>query len=247
MEFSPKNNVVRLCLEGMNLEENGKYREAKEAYVRAWSEAENNFEKFIACWYVARQQQNPVDKLQWLETDLQLAFGVNDERVRPAFSVLYLKIGECYKTLDDPENAKKYFALSDRCSAIPTDKGPFYHGTRAALHVGDFLTPGFGSNYKQDLTMNHIYFTALIHGAGLAASLAKGEGAERIYIVEPTSGFECDPNVTNNKFPGNPTRSYRTAAALKITGELKDWARQSPEEREKWREKLANAKGEIIN
>jgi rifampin ADP-ribosylating transferase len=87
----------------------------------------------------------------------------------------------------------------------------------------------------------------MINGAGLAASMAKGDGEERVYIVEPTGEFENDPNVTNKRFPGNPTRSYRTDSPLKIIGELTDWARQTQEEREKWRERLANNKGEIIN
>ena len=95
--------------------------------------------------------------------------------------------------------------------------------------------------------MNHIYFTALVNGAGLAAALAKGDTPERVYIVEPTGAFENDPNVTDKKFPGNPTRSYRTAAALKIVGELKDWVRITPEQLRQWREKLANVKGDIIN
>ena len=95
--------------------------------------------------------------------------------------------------------------------------------------------------------MNHIYFTALVNGAGLAASLAKGDGRERLYIVEPIGSFENDPNVTDKKFPGNPTRSYRSQAPLKIVGEVTDWLRQTPEELQKWREKLANVKGEIIN
>jgi rifampin ADP-ribosylating transferase len=95
--------------------------------------------------------------------------------------------------------------------------------------------------------MNHIYFTALVNGAGLAAALAKGDGPEHVYIVEPTGGFENDPNVTNKKFPGNPTRSYRSKDPLKIVGEVTEWARQTPEELQKWREKLANVKGEIIN
>ena len=115
------------------------------------------------------------------------------------------------------------------------------------MKVGDLLTAGFGSNYKSDLIMNHIYFTALVNGAGLAAALAKGEGRERVYIVEPTGSFENDPNVTDKKFPGNPTRSYRSQAPLKIVGEVTDWVRQTPEELQKWREKLANVKGEIIN
>jgi len=95
--------------------------------------------------------------------------------------------------------------------------------------------------------MNHIYFTALVNGAGLAAALAKGDGQERVYIVEPTGGFENDPNVTNKKFPGNPTRSYRSKSPLKIVGEVTEWIRQTPEQIQQWREKLANVKGEIIN
>ncbi|ANE51710.1 NAD(+)--rifampin ADP-ribosyltransferase [Flavisolibacter tropicus] len=127
------------------------------------------------------------------------------------------------------------------------DSGPFYHGTKADLQVGDLLTAGFLSNYKPDVTMNHIYFTALVNGAGLAAALAKGDGRERVYIVEPTGSFENDPNVTDKKFPGNPTRSYRSQAPLKIVGEVTDWVRLTPEERQQWQEKLANIKGEIIN
>jgi len=115
------------------------------------------------------------------------------------------------------------------------------------LQVGDLLTPGGTSNYMPELTMNHIYFTALVNGAGLAAALAKGDGRERVYVVEPTGSFENDPNVTDKRFPGNPTRSYRSGAPLKIIGEITDWVRQTPEELQKWREKLANVKGQIIN
>jgi len=95
--------------------------------------------------------------------------------------------------------------------------------------------------------MNHIYFTGLANGAGLAAALAKGDGPERVYIIEPTGSFENDPNVTDKKFPGNPTRSYRTEAPLKIVGEVTDWVRQTPEQLRQWREKLANSSGNIIN
>ncbi|MEO7294269.1 MAG: NAD(+)--rifampin ADP-ribosyltransferase [Ginsengibacter sp.] len=127
------------------------------------------------------------------------------------------------------------------------DKGPFYHGTKADLKVGDLLTAGFRSNYRSEIIMNHIYFTASTNGAGLAAALAKGDGNERVYMVEPTGSFENDPNVTDKKFPGNPTRSYRSQAPLKIISEVTDWVKQTPEELQKWREKLANIKGEIIN
>lgn len=127
------------------------------------------------------------------------------------------------------------------------DEGPFYHGTKADLHVGELLTAGFQSNYRPEVTMNHIYFTALPNGAGLAAELAQANGEPRVYIVEPTGDFENDPNVTDKKFPGNPTRSYRSTAPLKIVGEVTDWTRLTPEELKTWRERLANIKGEIIN
>ena len=131
------------------------------------------------------------------------------------------------------------------------DKGPFYHGTKADLKIGDLLTAGFRSNYRPEIIMNHIYFTALTNGAGLAAALAPGEGSERVYIVEPTGSFENDPNVTDKKFPGNPTRSYRSQAPLKIIGEVTDWVRLTPEERQQWRERLskinADPNAKIIN
>jgi hypothetical protein len=113
--------------------------------------------------------------------------------------------------------------------------------------VGHLLTAGGDSNYKTDLRMKHIYFTALINGAGLAAALAKGEGRERVYLVEPTGPVENDPNVTDKKFPGNPTRSYRSRAPLRIVGEATEWVRQTPEGIQRWREKLAKNNGEIVN
>jgi hypothetical protein len=131
------------------------------------------------------------------------------------------------------------------------DEGPFYHGTKADLRTGDLLTPGFRSNYRPDVVMNHIYFTAVADGAGLAAELAPGDGAPRVYSVEPTGPFEDDPNVTDKKFPGNPTRSYRSSAPLRVIGEVTDWTRQTPEALRTWRERLsalrADERGEIIN
>lgn len=82
--------------------------------------------------------------------------------------------------------------------------------------------PGGSSNYQENLTMNHTYFTAMLNGAGLAATLAKGDGLERVYRIEATGRFENDPNVTDKKFPGNPTRFYRSLSPLKIVGEEKE-------------------------
>lgn len=131
------------------------------------------------------------------------------------------------------------------------DTGPFFHGTKADLGEGDLLSAGFRSNYRPEVVMNHIYFTALVGGAGLAAELAAGDGEPRVYAVTPTGDFENDPNVTDQKFPGNPTRSYRSAAPLRILREVTDWPRLSPEELRGWRDRLAEAaarqRGEIIN
>ena len=247
MEFNPSNNIVKLCLQGMGMEEKGRPEEASKLFLQAWNESTNDFEKFIAAHYVARRQKNVSDKIKWLETALQSALNTNDDTVKSAFPSLYINIAKCYEELSNPEKAKKNYELATSFQDKPSDKGPFYHGTKADLEVGDLLTAGGSSNYKPELKMNHIYFTALANVAGLAAALAKGEGRERVYIVEPTGSFENDPNVTDKKFPGNPTRSYRSEASLKIVGEITDWARQTPEELQKWREKLANKKGDIVN
>lgn len=124
------------------------------------------------------------------------------------------------------------------------DDGPFYHGTKADLMIGDLLTAGFSSNYRPEIIMNHIYFKASLNGAGLAAEIAPGNGLPRVYIVEPTSDFENDPNVTDKKFPGNPTRSYRSKKPLKITAEVSDWQRLTDEQLKKWKENLAKLKAD---
>ncbi len=132
----------------------------------------------------------------------------------------------------------------------PLDDGPFYHGTKADLRPGDLLTPGFRSNYRPEIVMNHIYFTATRDGAGLAAELAAGDAPPRVYLIEPTGPFEDDPNVTDKKFPGNPTRSYRSTSPIRVVEEITDWTRLSSEALQEWRDRIAkiNAeRGEIIN
>ena len=106
--------------------------------------------------------------------------------------------------------------------------GPFYHGTRADLAVGDFLSPGFASNFQAQ-ALSWIYFAGTLDAATWGAELAKGEGRERVYIVEPTGAFEDDPNLTDKKFPGNPTASYRSRAPLRIVGEVETWEPHPPE------------------
>jgi rifampin ADP-ribosylating transferase len=247
MEFSPFNPVVKLCLQGMDMEEKGHPQEAYKLFLQGWNEATNDFEKFLAAHYIARHQKTIADQLKWLETTLEFALKINDDTVKSAFPSLYSNIAKCYEELDNHDQAKVYSELAISFKNNPSDPGPFYHGTKADLQIGELLTAGGSSNYKTELKMNHIYFTALVNGAGLAAALALGDGREHVYIVEPTGSFENDPNVTDKKFPGNPTRSFRSQAPLKIIGEVTDWVKPSPGELQKWREKLANNQGEIIN
>jgi rifampin ADP-ribosylating transferase len=127
------------------------------------------------------------------------------------------------------------------------DAGPFYHGTKADLRVGDLLMAGFRSNYDDSVVMNHIYFTALSKGAGLAAEIAKGDGKPRVYIVEPTGKFENDPNVTDKKIPGNPTRSYRSTLPLKIISELEHWEPYDQEFIQQLKSRIETGMGKIIN
>jgi rifampin ADP-ribosylating transferase len=139
--------------------------------------------------------------------------------------------------------------------STPLDEGPFFHGTIADLAVGDLLTAGRPSNYRPEIVMNHVYFTALVDGAGLAAEIAaelsKVEAVPRVYEVVPTGPFENDPNVTDKKFPGNPTRSFRSSAPLRIVREVEEWTRLTPGQLQMWRERLtallSSERGVIIN
>jgi tetratricopeptide (TPR) repeat protein len=247
MEFSPNNHVVKLCLQGMALEEAEKTEAAGKLFLQAWTEATNDLEKFIAAHALARYDPRTAIKLRWFETALEFALAINDVSVEAAFPALYQNIAKCYEELNDPDQANRNYELAVSSKDIPSDNGPFYHGTKADLRIGDLLRAGGNSNYRSEVVMNHIYFTAMLHGAGLAATLAKGEERERVYIVEPTGSFENDPNVTDKKFPGNLTRSYRSTAPLKIVGEVTDWIRQAPEDLQAFRDRLAKSKGEIIN
>jgi Rifampin ADP-ribosyl transferase len=131
-------------------------------------------------------------------------------------------------------------AEADRTEHVPVTfascehvEGPFFHGTKIELAIGDELVPGHGSNYHEGRVANHVYFAALLEpaiwGAELAVALSGGTGRERIYIVEPTGPFEDDPNVTNKRFPGNVTQSYRTRHAMRIVGEVETWEGHPPE------------------
>ena len=118
----------------------------------------------------------------------------------------------------------------ERCDHVD---GPYFHGARIAFNPGDELVPGHGSNYHDGRVSNHVYFSALLEtavwGAELAVALAHDEAPGHIYVVEPTGPFEDDPNVTNKRFPGNPTRSYRTRHPMRVVSELETWDGHPPE------------------
>src|SRR3954470_14346314 len=137
MEFDPNNNVIKLCVQGMEMEGKGKAEDARRIFLQAWNEATNDFEKFTAAYYVARHQRNVRSKLEWLETSLQFALKINDVTVKGAFPSLYSNIAKCYEDLTDLDNAKKNHELANSFSGNLSENGPFYHGTKADLQVGD--------------------------------------------------------------------------------------------------------------
>jgi rifampin ADP-ribosylating transferase len=118
----------------------------------------------------------------------------------------------------------------------------YYHGTKADLKTGDLIEPGFHSNYGKRKKALYVYLTATLDAAVWGAELAIGEGRGRIYSVEPTGPIEDDPNLTDKKFPGNPTKSYRTKSPLRVTGEVTDWQGHSPEQLKAMMAHLAHLK-----
>ena len=128
----------------------------------------------------------------------------------------------------------------------PIDAGPFYHGTKADLKPGDLLKPGYNSNFGEGKKAIYVYLTATLDAAIWGAELAIGDNPGRIYQVEPTGQFEDDPNLTDKKFPGNPTRSYRTQHPLRVVGEILDWEGHSPEMIKKMLDHLDELKQQCI-
>ena len=118
----------------------------------------------------------------------------------------------------------------------------YYHGTKADLNPGDLIRPGYNSNFGRRKAAAYVYLTATLDAATWGAELAAGEGPGRIYVVEPTGPIEDDPNLTDKKFPGNPTKSYRSRDPLRVTGEVTDWQGHSPEQLQSMREHLERLK-----
>jgi rifampin ADP-ribosylating transferase len=135
--------------------------------------------------------------------------------------------------------------MSTTRGAVPFEvyePGVYLHGTKADVAVGDLLVPGRRSNFEEGRVMNHVYFTATLDAAIWGAELAAGEGRGRIYLVEPSGVFEDDPNVTDKRFPGNPTQSFRSREPLRVVGELVDWVGHPPEQLQAMRDGLSALK-----
>ncbi len=126
------------------------------------------------------------------------------------------------------------------------DTPTYYHGTKADLAMGTLIEPGYSSNYGQRNKAKYVYFSATLDAGTWGAELAVGDGRERIYIVEPTGAFEDDPNLTDKKFPGNPTKSYRTKEALRVVGEVKEWKGHAPEQLQAMKDNLQRLKDQGI-
>jgi rifampin ADP-ribosylating transferase len=120
----------------------------------------------------------------------------------------------------------------------------YYHGTRADLQPGDLIAVGHRSNFGTGKPLSWVYFTATLDAAIWGAELAAGTGRGRIYIVEPTGPFVDDPNLTDKKFPGNPTQSYRSRDPLRVTGEITDWQGHAPEQLQAMKDNVARLKAE---
>jgi hypothetical protein len=123
-----------------------------------------------------------------------------------------------------------------------TDAQTYYHGTKAELKMGDLIEPGYASNYGKRKQAAFVYLAATLDAAIWGAELAVGAGRGRIYIVEPTGPIEDDPNLTNKRFPGNPTKSYRSRNPFRIIGEVADWNGHSPDRLKEMHDHLENLK-----
>lgn len=247
MRFNPTSPFIQQLMQAIIQTEQGELAQVATTLDRMYQQTDDDYDKFLLAYQFSKVTMDIFERVKWLSVSLESAQKIDDEDVKSAYVTLFRDLSEAYKALGNHDYEKKYLELAEVEPTTPTDQGPFYHGTKADLKVGDLLVPGGLSNYQDDLVMNHIYFTANLNGAGLAATLAKGTGKERVYKIVPTGEFENDPNVTDKKFPGNLTRSYRSTQPLKIVAEIEDWQALSQQQKQEWQAKVKNNEGEIIN
>lgn len=245
-DFDMKNPILKQCLEIIT--KNSKDNHTIVCELQQVQQLTNNdFENFITYYYLSKYQSNYEQRITYLNKAIEYAIHSEIFAVYSSLPYLYTQLSITLNSVCDYKNAKVAKFKADEYQNNTRDVGPFYHGTRADLHIGDMLSPGFPSNYQPEIIMNHIYFTTKIDGAGFAAALASGNSKERVYIVEPVGNYENDPNVTDMKFPGNLTRAYRSDKPLKIIGEIEQWNHLDEDELNKWREKMKTSNQKILN
>jgi len=149
--------------------------------------------------------------------------------------------GACGKAPCVMQDRRPVEMAGNRSDAM-TDSQTYYHGTKAGLKVGDLIEPGYASNYGKRKQAAFVYLSATLEAAVWGAELAVGAGPGRIYIVEPTGSIEDDPNLTDKKFPGNPTLSYRSRNPFRVIGEVADWKGHSPDRLKEMRDRLEELK-----
>ncbi len=247
LEFDPNNEVILKCLKAQKLFEDGKDDEANIVFIKAQEKVSNKFEEFIFLYYQSRVLIDEKEKLSILKKAISIAKNLNNDIARSALTSLANQVADIYQKQGKIQKYSEYNNLAQSYIFKISDIGPFYHGTNVKLNVGDLLKPGFKSNYNSDVIMNHIYFTASKRGAAFAAELVAVENKPYVYLVEPLGNYENDPNVTNQRFIGNPTRSYRSDKPLRILEIITKWEQHSPDQIKAWREKVKNNKGKIIN
>lgn len=248
--FNPHHPIIQLCVRARIAQEQENFEQASQLLKQALESNLDDYHAFIVAYQfanLAKLQKEIFEEIKWLNEAVQYAKKVEDIGVKSAYPTIYQELSQAYITLGNQDYADRYRKKAQQAINCLQDDGPFYHGTKAELAVGDLLVAGKQSNYQDDLVMNHIYFTANLNGASLAASLAHGQGSEHVYLVQPTGAFEADPNVTNQKFPGNLTRSYRSNAPLKVLAEVTDYQELSDKQKQTWQKRIEKAQGEIIN
>ena len=176
MRFNPTSPFIQQLMQAIIQTEQGNLAQAEAILDRMYRQTDDDYEKFLLAYQFSKVTTDIFERVKWLSVSLESAQKIDDEEVKSAYVTLFRDLSAAYKVLGNHDYEKKYLELAEAEPKTPTYQGPFYHGTKADLEVGDLLVPGGLSNYQDDLVMNHIYFTANLNGAGLAATLVKGTG-----------------------------------------------------------------------
>ncbi|MFV0314960.1 MAG: NAD(+)--rifampin ADP-ribosyltransferase, partial [Anaerotignum sp.] len=155
IDFSPSNEIVKICMRGIPyLEKNENVDEAEKIFLEALEKTSNDFEKYLVSYFIARSKTDINEKLEWFEKTFQIATTIDDVAVKSAIPLLYNHFSYCYAKLQDDKNCEKYHKLYKESDVLAGETGPFYHGTKAELKIGDLLLANEYSNYKENLQMN---------------------------------------------------------------------------------------------